>query len=93
MVSYTDILLDNDGDLFAEDGKAIGECKWQDVQQLLMLTKGGLSFAPLIGTNIHDFTEGSNVAELKKRIRISLRYAGIELTVNELQNLFDKLPK
>jgi len=83
----TDILLDNEGDLFAEVGDSIGDARWQVVWQLLRLTKGGLTHAPWLGCNLTEWVQSSNTTEMKQEIKLAMRKASIELTNNELNNI------
>lgn len=83
---YTDILLDDDGDLFADTGAAIGECNAQNVVEVLKLTPGNLFFAPTVGAGLTKFKQTNNIAALKAHMKKSLTAANInDVTDNDIQ--------
>lgn len=91
MQDYTDILLDDNGDLFTERGEAIGEAHWQDVWQLLRLTKGGLTHAAWLGCNLARWVQTCNTSDLKKNIKLAMRKSNIEISNDELNEIITQL--
>jgi hypothetical protein len=77
MKLYKDLLLDDNGDLFAQTGQAIGVCNVQNIVQVLKMTHGNLFFAPMVGANMTKFMNTNNYAVLRNHIKKSLTAANI----------------
>lgn len=92
MQEYTDILLDSNGDLFTETGDAMGNCRWQDIWQLLRMTRGSLTFAPWIGCDLVRFVQNTTT-NLKQHVKLCMRKANIEISNNEIDYIINKVTK
>lgn len=76
-----DILLDDDLDLLFENSDfAIGESTGQHIEHLLILAKGGLRSAPLLGANVTRLqNDDAYFGEVKADIQETLEIDGLKI--------------
>lgn len=89
---YKDILLDADGDLFPEEGAAIGDCMAQDISQVLKLSQGSIFFAPLVGANLTRYRKTSDINGLRGQLKKSFALADMKISDNDFEMLINGIP-
>jgi hypothetical protein len=84
MNKWTDILLDDDGDLLLDgEEPMVGDTTVQNQNLLLQFNKGDLKLYPLVGVGVHDFIEDDTTANLAREVRQQFRAEG--LTINKIK--------
>lgn len=80
-MKVSDILLDEALDLLFENGDfVIGESTGQHIEELLLLSKGGLRASPLLGADIERLkNEDAYFAEVKADMQEALETDGLKV--------------
>jgi hypothetical protein len=91
MAKRYDILLDEDFDLVLNSNGdlMIGECTMQNQQSLLLLQKGELKSAPLVGVGLTDWLldEEANILTLQQKIQEQIELDGQVLKLLDISQL------